>query len=90
MALTTSIKEALKATHPQPERDPLRSYRLLQEASEQKYQLTSQSLREILGVAQSTINSWSGVVNRNGFTMKRVGPGKWRVFRDEVEEDLAA
>ena len=90
MALTTSIKEALKATHPQPERDPLRSYRLLQEASEQKYQLTSQSLREILGVAQSTINSWSGVVSRNGFTMKRVGPGKWRVFRDEVEEDLAA
>jgi len=86
MALTTSIREALKATHPQPERDPLRSYRLLQEASEQKYQLTSQSLREILSVAQTTINSWPAELSRNGFTLKRVGPGKWRVFRDEEED----
>ena len=48
-----------------------------------KYQLTSQSLREILGVAQSTVNSWSGVISRNGFTLKKVGAGKWRVYREE-------
>ena len=83
MALTTAVRQALEATQPAPVRDPLRSYRLLQEASDQKYQLTSQSLREILEVAQSTINSWSAEVSRNGFLLKRVGPGKWRVYRDE-------
>lgn len=87
MALTTAVRQALEATQPAPVRDPLRSYRLLQEASDQKYQLTSQSLREILEVAQSTINSWSAEVSRNGFLLKRVGPGKWRVYR---EEDQAA
>ena len=83
MALTTAVRQALEATQPAPVRDPLRSYRLLQEASDQKYQLTSQSLREILEVAQSTINSWPAEVSRNGFLLKRVGPGKWRVYRDE-------
>ena len=87
MALTASIREALQSTTPPPPRDPLLAYRQLQEAFEQKYQLTSQSLREILGVAQSTVNSWSSVVSRNGFTIKRVGAGKWRIFR---EEDQAA
>ena len=86
MALTTAVRQALEATQPAPVRDPLRSYRLLQEASDQKYQLTSQSLREILEVAQSTINSWSVEVSRNGFLLKRVGPGKWRVYRDEDED----
>jgi len=87
LALTTAVRQALEATQPAPVRDPLRSYRLLQEASDQKYQLTSQSLREILEVAQSTINSWSAVVSRNGFLLKRVGPGKWRVYRDEEQVD---
>lgn len=83
LALTTAVRQALEASQPVPARDPLRSYRLLQEATENKYQLTSQSLREILEVAQSTINSFSSEVSRNGFLLKRVGPGKWRVFRDE-------
>jgi len=86
MALTTAVRQALEASQPAPVRDPLRSYRLLQEASDQKYQLTSQSLREILEVAQSTINSWSAEVSRNGFLLKRVGPGKWRVYRDEDQD----
>ena len=92
LTLASAVQDALRATFPQPERDPLRSYRLLEEASEKRYQLTSQSLREILSVAQSTINSWSSEVRRNGFILKRVGAGKWRVFRDEEEEtcDLAA
>ena len=90
MALTASIREALQSTNPPPQRDPLRSYRLLQEAADQNYQLTSQSLREILEVAQSTINSWSAVVSRNGFTLKRVGPGKWRVYQQEDDQDMAA
>jgi hypothetical protein len=86
MALTTAVRQALEATQPAPVRDPLRSYRLLQEAADQHYQLTSQSLREILEVAQSTINSWSSEVSRNGFLLKKVGPGKWRVYRDEEDQ----
>ena len=42
MALTASIREALQSTTPPPPRDPLLAYRQLQEAFEQKYQLTSQ------------------------------------------------
>ena len=87
MALTTAVQKALEATAPVPARDPLRPYRLLQEASENRYQLTSRSLQEILEVAQSTINSWSSEVSRNGFLLKRVGPGKWRVYQEEDEVD---
>ena len=86
MALTASIREALQSTTPPPPRDPLLAYRQLQEAFEQKYQLTSQSLREILGVSQSTVNSWSSTVSRNGYILKKVGAGKWRVYREEDQE----
>ena len=86
MALTASIREALQSTTPPPPRDPLLAYRQLQEAFEQKYQLTSQSLREILGVAQSTVNSCSSTVSRNGYILKKVGAGKWRVYREEDQE----
>ena len=86
MALTASIREALQSTTPPPPRDPLLAYRQLQEATDMKFQLTSQSLREILGVSQSTVNSWSSVVSRNGYILKRVGKGKWRVFREEDQE----
>lgn len=90
MALTASIREALALTNPPPQRDPLRAYRMLQEASEQKYQLTSQSLREIMEVAQSTINSWPAVVSRNGFTFQRIAPGRWRVFQEQEDPSMAA
>ena len=91
-ALTQAIKDAIVATTPPPPTDPLAPYRMLRESCNEKYQLTSQSLREILGLSQSTINSWDKEVQRNGFLLRRVGPGKWRVFElDEQEEmDLAA
>lgn len=88
MALTTAVRQALEATAPVAPKDPLRSYRLLKEASEEKYQLTSQSLKEILEVAQSTVNSWGAEVSRNGFLLKKVAPGRWRVFQEQ--DDLAA
>lgn len=88
MALTTAVRQALEATAPVAPKDPLRSYRLLKEAAEEKYQLTSQSLKEILEVAQGTVNSWGPEVSRNGFRLKKVGPGRWRVFQEE--DDLAA
>ena len=88
MALTSAVRQALEATAPVPPRDPLRVYRLLREASENRYQLTSRSLQEILEVSLSTVHGWGKEVSRNGFQLKRVGAGRWRVF--EEEEDLAA
>ena len=85
MALTSAVKQALEATAPLPPRDPLRPYRLLQEAAENKYQLTSRSLQEILEVSLSTVHGWSKEVSRNGFRLKRVGSGRWRVFVEEED-----
>ena len=90
MALTTAVQQALQATAPVPPSDPLRPYRLMQEAAENKYQLTSRSLAEILEISISTVHSWGKVVSRNGFRIRRVGAGRWSVD-DEVEEvDQAA
>lgn len=86
LALTTAVRQALEAAAPVPPRDPLRPYRMLQEAAENKYQLTSRSLQEILEVSLSTVHGWDKEVSRNGFRLKRVGAGRWRVFV-EVEED---
>lgn len=86
LALTTAVRQALEATAPVPLRDPLRPYRMLQEAAENKYQLTSRSLQEILEVSLSTVHGWGKEVSRNGFRLKRVGAGRWRVFV-EVEEN---
>jgi len=85
MALTSAVRQALEATAPLPPRDPLRPYRLLQEAAENKYQLTSRSLQEILEVSLSTVHGWSKEVSRNGFRLKRVGSGRWRVFVEEED-----
>jgi hypothetical protein len=90
MALTTAVQQALQASTPAPPKDPLAPYRMLQEASDKKFQLTSQSVREILGLSQSTINSWGPEVSRNGFLIKRVGPGRWRVFQEEDDLDQVA
>ena len=89
LALTTAVRQALEATAPVPPRDPLRPYRMLQEAAKYKYQLTSRSLQEILEVSLSTVHGWGKEVSRNGFRLKRVGAGRWRVFV-EVEEDQIA
>ena len=85
MALTTAVQQALQASAPAAPSDPLRPYRLMQEASENRYQLTSRSLAEILEISISTVHSWGKEVSRNGFTIKRVGAGRWRVFVEDAE-----
>ena len=89
MALTTAVQQALQASTPAAPKDPLAPYRMLQESADKKFQLTSQSVREILGLSQSTINSWGPEVRRNGFLLRRVGPGRWRVCQEEEEESDA-
>lgn len=90
MALTTAVQQALQATAPLPPSDPLRPYRLMKEAAENRYQLTSRSLAEILELNITTVHSWGKVVSRNGFVIRRVGAGRWRVEVEEEEGDLAA
>ena len=90
MALTTAVQQALQATAPVPPSDPLRPYRLMTEAAENRYQLTSRSLAEILELNISTVHSWGKVVSRNGFVIRRVGAGRWRVEIEEEEGELVA
>ena len=90
MALSAAVREALQATAPVPVSDPLRPYRLMQEAAEKNYQLTSRSLAEILEISISTVHSWGKVVSRNGFRIRRVGAGRWRVDIEVEEVDQAA
>lgn len=89
LALTTAVQQALQASTPPAPSDPLAPYRMMKEAAEEKYQLTSQSVREILGLSQSTINSWGPEVRRNGFLLKKVGPGRWRIFVEVEDVDAA-
>jgi len=93
-ALAAVVLKAVEAGTPsqaqiEASRDPLRPYRMLRESAQEKYQLSSQSVREILGLSQSTIHSWGREVRRNGFLIKRVGPGRWRVYEEEEEEQAA-
>jgi len=89
MALTTAVQQALQATAPIPLSDPLRPYRLMTEAAEKKYQLTSRSLAEILELNISTVHSWGKVVSRNGFLIRRIGAGRWKVEVEDEEGELA-
>lgn len=90
MALSAAVQQALQASAPTPPSDPLRPYRLMQEAAENRYQLTSRSLAEILEISISTVHSWGKVVSRNGFQIRRVGAGRWRVDVEEEVVDQAA
>ena len=56
MALSAAVQQALQASAPTPPSDPLRPYRLMQEAAENRYQLTSRSLAEILEISISTVH----------------------------------
>ena len=89
LALTTAVQQALQASTPPAPADPLAPYRMMKEAAEEKYQLTSQSVREILGLSQSPITSWGPEVRRNGFLLKKVGPGRWRIFVEVEDVDAA-
>ena len=84
MALTTAVQQALQASTPAAPKDPLAPYRMLQESADKKFQLTSQSVREILGLSQSTINSWGPEVRRNGFLLRRVSWGQEEEEESEV------
>ena len=62
MALTTAVQQALQASAPVPPSDPLRPYRLMQEACRKQVSTHLRSLAEILEISISTVHSWGKVV----------------------------
>ncbi len=82
------IVEAVHKVAPKPLRDPLRPFRLLKEASEDRYEITSKMLANILELKLSTIHSFKSTEVRHGFLIAKNGKGKWVVTR--LEEEAAA
>lgn len=74
----------------QPPADPLRTHRLLEEASEKRYEITSKMLANILGMKMNTVHSFGSQELRHGFEITKSGPGKWRIRRLTDEELEAA
>jgi hypothetical protein len=64
-------------------KDPLRTLRSLQEASDEAWEVSSKILSSILEMAPATVHSWKEDQRRSGFLLKKIGPGKWRVIRED-------
>ena len=80
------ISEAIKKF--QPPSDPLRPFKLLGEAADNKYTITSKMLANILELKMSSVHSLDAEIERHGFLITKAGPGKWRVH--QIEEEMAA
>ena len=72
-----------------PDRDPLRSLRYLKEAHEENYPLTAKMLAEILELKLTTIHSFKSGEERHGYTLIKMGAGKWRVEKSAPEAKAA-
>lgn len=64
-------------------KDPLRTLRSLQEASDEAWEVSSKILASILEMAPATVHAWKTDQMRSGFLLKKIGPGKWRVIRED-------
>lgn len=87
------VTEAVRAAAPQPERDPLRTLRLLEEAADKQYLLTNKMLADTLEFKRDSVRSFNEIEHRHGFELRKLGVGKWKVRRltdEEIEADLAA
>lgn len=80
------IVKAVEAVVPK-ENDPLRIHRMLTEAAEKQYLMTSKMAAECAGVSISTIRRWEETAQIHGFEFQRVwGRQKWRVRKMTDEE----
>ncbi len=80
------IAKAVEQLAPQPQRDPLRTLRLLKEAAEEEYVLTTRMLADVMGFSPETIHGFRSPEHRHGFELTKVGPGKWTVRRLKKSE----
>lgn len=89
--LVAVVEAAVKQLAPQT--DPLRTLRLLDEAAEKTFTLTTRVLADVLGFSPQTLHKFEPVEHRHGFELKKVAAGKWKVRRlteEEEAQDLAA
>lgn len=68
-------------------KDPLRTLRSLQEASDAGWEVSSKVLSNILEIAPATVHGWKTDQHRHGFHLKKIGPGKWKVIREDEGSD---
>ena len=74
------VKETIKDL-PRAQSDPLKTLRLLDEASDKDYVLTTRMLADVLGFAVETVHAFTSPQHRHGFELTKLGPGKWTVKR---------
>ncbi len=75
------VVQAVQEVAPRPLHDPLRPQRLLKEAAEDQFEITSKMLSEILELKISTIHSFDHGEERLGFRFNKSGKGKWFIER---------
>lgn len=80
------IAKAVEQLAPQPPKDPLKTLRLLKEAAEEDYVLTTRMLADVLGFSPETIHGFKSPEHRHGFELTKVAAGKWTVRRLKKSE----
>jgi len=88
--LAAVVAKAVEQLAPRPQTDPLRTLRLLEEAAEKEYVLTTRWLADVLEFSVDTVHSFKSPERRHGFELTKVAPGKWTVRRLSKDELMAA
>jgi len=88
--LAAVVAKAVEQLAPRPQTDPLRTLRLLEEAAEKEYVLTTRWLADVLDFSVDTVHSFKSPERRHGFELTKVAPGKWTVRRLSKDELMAA
>ena len=84
--LAAVVARAVEQLAPRPQTDPLRTLRLLDEAAEKEYVLTTRWLADTLEYSEKTVHSFKTPVFKHGFRLDKLAPGKWSVQRLSKEE----
>lgn len=79
--LAAVVAKAVQQLAPQPKTDPLRPMRLLDEAAEKEYIISTAMLADILGFSTQTVHGFANPEYRHGFELTKVDRGKWTVKR---------
>jgi hypothetical protein len=79
--LAAVVAKAVQQLAPQPQTDPLRPMRLLDEAAEKEYVISTTMLADILGFSTQTVHGFTNPEYRHGFELTKIDRGKWTVKR---------
>lgn len=79
--LAAVVAKAVEQLAPRPQLDPLRPMRLLDEAAEKEYVLSTAMVANILGFSVQTVHGFANPEYRHGFELTKIDRGKWTVKR---------